>query len=76
MAIEMKMTKLKMNKSIYLGMSMLDISNTLMYEFWYDYIKKPKYQDKRKLCYTDIDSFIIHIKTEEFYEDISDDVEK
>ena len=72
----MKMTKLKMNKSIYLGMSMLDISNTLMYEFWYYYIKKPKYQDKGKPCYTDIDSFIIHIKTEEFYEDISDDVEK
>ena len=46
-----------------------------MYEFWYDYIK-PKYQDKAKLCYTDSDSFIIHIKTEDFYKDIVNDVEK
>ena len=45
MAMEMKKKKIKMNKSIYLGMSILDISKTLMYEFWYDYIK-PKYQDK------------------------------
>ena len=46
-----------------------------MYEFWYDYIK-PKYQYKAKLCYTDPDSFVIHIKTEDFYEDIANDVEK
>ena len=77
-AIEMKKTKVKMNKPIYLGMSILDISKTLMYEFWYDYIK-PKYQrsytqGKAKLCY--MDSFIIHIKTEDFYEDIADDFEK
>ena len=75
MAIEMKKTKVKMNKPIYLGMSILDISKTLMYEFWYDYIK-PKYQEKAKLCYMDTDSFIIHIKTEDFYEDIANDVEK
>ena len=75
MAIEMKKTKVKMNKPIYLGMSILDISKTLMYEFWYDYIK-PKYQDKAKLCYMDTDSFVIHIKTEDFYEDIANDVEK
>ena len=75
MAIEMKKTKVKMNKPIYLGMSILDISKTLMYEFWYDYIK-PKYQDKAKLCYMDTDSFVIHIKTEDFYEDIAYDVEK
>ena len=64
MAIEMKKTKVKMNKLIYLGMSILDISKTLMHEFWYDYIK-PKYQDKAKLCYMDTDSFIIHTKTED-----------
>ena len=64
-----------MIKPIYLGMSILDISKTLMYEFWYDYIK-PKYQDKAKLCYMDTDSFIIHIKTKDFYEDIADDVVK
>ena len=46
-----------------------------MYEFWYDYIK-PKYENNAKLCYRDTDSFIIHIKTEDVYEDIPDDVEK
>ena len=46
-----------------------------MYEFWYDYIG-PKYRAKAKLCYTDTDSFIISIKTEDFFEDISDDVER
>ena len=74
MAIEMKKTKVKMNKPIYLGMSILDISKTLMYEFWYDYIK-PKYQDKAKLCYMDTDSFAIHIKTEDIYEGIANHVE-
>ena len=64
-----------MNKPICLGMSILDVSKTLMYEFWYDYIK-PKYQYKAKLCYTDTDSFVIHIITEEVYKDIADDVEK
>ena len=75
MAIEMKKTKVKMNKPVYLGMSILDISKTLMYEFWYDYIK-PKYQDKAKLCYMDTDSFVIHIKTKDFYEDIANDVKE
>ena len=75
MAIEMKKTKVKMNKPIYLGMSILDISKTLMYEFWYDYIK-PKYQDKAKLCYMDTDSIVILIKTEDFYKDIANDVEE
>ena len=63
-----------MNKPVYLGMSILDVSKTLMYKFWYDYFK-PKYGDKAKLCYTDTDSFIIHIITEDFFEDISNDVE-
>ena len=49
LAIEMKKTKEKMNKSVYLGMSILDITKTLMYEFWYDYIKR-KYGDRTKLC--------------------------
>ena len=75
LATEMKKTKVKMNKPVYLGMSILDISKTLMYEFWYDYIK-PKYQDRVKLCYMDTGSFGIHIKSENFYEDIADDVEK
>ena len=64
-----------MNKPLYLGMSILDISKRLMYEFWYDYFK-PKYGDRAKLCYTGTDSFIIYIKTEDFFQDISNDVEK
>ena len=72
--IEMKKTKIKMSKLIYLGFSILEISKTLMYEFWYDYMK-PKYGNKVQLCYTDTDSFIINIKTNDFYEDIASDVE-
>ena len=72
--IEMKKTKVKMNKPIYLGLSLLEISKTLMYEFWYDYVK-PKYNDNVKLCYMDTDSFIMNIKTNDFYKDISNDVE-
>ena len=75
LAIEMKKTKVKINKSIYLGLSILKISKILMYEFWYDYMK-PKYGDNVKLCYTDTDSFILNIKTEDFYKDIANDVEK
>ena len=62
-----------MNKPIYLGLSILEISKTLMYEFWYDYMK-PKYNDDVKLCYMDTDSFIMNIKTNDFYEDIASDV--
>ena len=64
LGIEMKKTKVKINKPVYLGMS-IDISKTLMYEFWYDYIE-PKYKEKAKLCYMDTDSFIINIFTEDF----------
>ena len=74
MAIEMKKTWVKRNKLLYLGISILDISKMLMYEFWYDYIN-PIYGDRAKLCYTDTDSFIIYIKTKDFFEDISNDVE-
>ena len=56
-------------------MSVSDISKTLMYKFWYDYIK-PKYGDRAKLCYTDTDNVIIHIATEDCFVDISDDVER
>ena len=61
----MKKTKGKTDKPVYLGMSILGISKTLMCEFWCDYIK-PKNGDRAKLCYTDTDSFAIHIKTEDF----------
>ena len=71
----MKKTRVNMTKPLYLGISILDISKILMYEFWYYYIK-PKYGDRAKLCYTDTDSFIIYIKTKDFFEDISNDVER
>ena len=72
--IEMKKTKIKMNKPIYLGLSILEISKILMYEFCYDYVK-PKYNDKVRLCYMDTNSFVMNIKTNDFYKDISDDVD-
>ena len=72
--IEMKKTKVKMNKPIYLGLSILEISKTLMYEFWYNYMK-PKYNNDVKLCYMDTDSFVMNIKTNDFYKDITNDIE-
>ena len=71
--IEMNKTRVKTNKPIYLGLSILDISKILMYEFWYDYMKL-KYNDNGKLCYMDTDSFIMNIETEDFYKEIADDV--
>ena len=73
--IEMKETKVNMNKPIYLRLSILEISKILMYEFWYDYMK-PMYGDDVKLCYMDTDSFVMNIKTNDFYKDIANDVEK
>ena len=71
--IEMKKVKVKMNKPIYLGLCILEISKIIMYEFWYDYVKN-KHGNKARLCYMDTDSFVINIKTNDFYEDISQDV--
>ena len=71
----MEKTKVKMNKPIYPGLSVLDIAKTIMYEFWYNCIKQ-KYGDRAKLCYTDTDSFVVYIKTEDFYEEIANDVER
>ena len=64
-----------MNEPVYLGMSILGISKKLMYRFWCDYIK-PKYGNRAKLCYTDTDSAIIHIITENCFADISDGVKR
>ena len=72
--IEMKKTKVKMNKPIYLGLSISEVTKILMYEFWYDYMK-PKYGNKVQLCYMDTDSFIMNIKTNDFYENIANDIE-
>ena len=68
--MEMNKIKVKKNKPIHLGQAILNISKTLMYEFWYDYIKR-KCGNKARLCYMDSHSFIMHIKTEDFYKDIA-----
>ena len=57
----MRKTGTLVNKPVYLALSILELSKTLMYEFWYDYVK-PKYDEKAKLCYMDTDSFIVYIK--------------
>ena len=75
LAIEMKKTSVKTNKLIYLGLAILSLSKMLMYDSWYNEMK-PKYEDRIRLCYMDTDSFIMHIKTEDFYKDIADDIEK
>ena len=69
----MRKTSVLMEKTLPVGQAILDISKTLMYEFWYGYLK-PKYQDKVKLCYLDTNSFIIHAETDNFLKDIADDV--
>ena len=71
----MKKARVKINKPVYLGLSYWKISKKLIYEFWYDYMK-PKYADNVKLCYMDTDSFIMRIKTQDFYKNIPDDVKK
>ena len=70
----MKQTQILMNKRVYLGLSILNSSKTAIYEFWYDYIK-PKYGEKVKLCYVDTGCSIVHVKTEDIYKDIAEDVE-
>ena len=74
-AVHMKKTSLTMNKPVYLGMCILDLSKTLMFDFHYNYIKR-KYGNKAKLLFTDTDSFLYEIETEDFYKDISGDVKE
>ena len=67
--------EITMNKPVYLGQAILDLSKTLMYEFHYDYMR-PKYTREVKLCYMDTDSFVYEIETEDFHRDIAKDMEK
>ena len=67
--------KVVMNKPIYLGQAILDLSKTIMYEFHYDYMNRKYSEDKLKLCYMDTDSLIYSVRTEDFYKDIAEDVE-
>ena len=71
--IEMKKTQILMNKPLCLGLSILELSKILMYEFWYNYVKL-QFDGKSKLCYMDTDSFILHIKTDDIYKDIGEDI--
>ena len=71
----MKKREIYMNKPIYLGQAILDISKALMYEFWYEYLS-PMYGENIKLCFMDTDSFIIYVKTDDFYKDISNDIDR
>ena len=73
-AIKMSKTQTLLNKPVYLGLSILYLSNTVIYEFCHDYVK-PKYGKNVKLCYMDTDSFIVHIKTDDIYKDIAEDIE-
>ena len=75
LAVEMRKIKVNMNKLIYLGMTMLDVSKIPIYEFLYDYLK-PRYKENINLCYMDTDNFILNVKTEDWYKGISNDVEK
>ena len=70
-----KKIRARINKPMYLCLSVLEVSKTLMHEFCYDYIK-PKYQKNEKLCYMDTDSFIFYIKSDNVFEDIAGNVEK
>ena len=74
MGCEVGKIKVVMNKPVYLGQAILDLSKIVMYEFHYDYMK-PEYGNNLTLCYMDTDSLVYHIKTEDFYEDIAKDVE-
>ena len=74
MGCEMGKIKVVMNKPVYLGQAILDLSKIITYEFHYDYMI-PKYGDRLKLCYMDTDSLVYHIKTKDFYADITDDVQ-
>ena len=71
--IELKKTQLYMNKPVYLGLSVKELSKILMHEFWHHYVK-PKYGEKAKLCDMDTHSFLVHVKTNDPYKDIAEDV--
>ena len=75
MGCEMGKVKVIMNKPVYLGQAILDLSKLIMYKFHYDYML-PKYVDNIKLCYMDTDTFVYDIKTEDFYKDIAEDFQK
>ena len=74
LATEKRKTQVIMNKPVYLGLPILDLSKTVMNEFWYNYVK-PKYGENAKICYMDTDSFTVHVKTDDIHKDVAGDVE-
>ncbi|XP_043479982.1 uncharacterized protein LOC122509796 [Leptopilina heterotoma] len=74
-AIELRKTEVLLNKPIYVGLSVLDVSKTLIYDFHYGYMLK-KYGDNCKLMYTDTDSLIYEIKCKDVYNDMKNDIQK
>ena len=74
-AVHMKKTEVYFNKPIYVGQAILDLSKTLMFDFHYNYIRK-KYNNNAELLFTDTDSLMYLIQTEDFYRDIKKDVKK
>eukprot|EP01052_Picozoa_sp_SAG31_P037904 SAG31_NODE_4970_length_2827_cov_3.862903_1_plen_213_part_00 len=74
-AIKMKKKTIVLNKPIYAGMCILDLSKLHMYRFHYDFIK-PKYGDRAKLLFTDTDSLCYHVRTDDFYKDMKADADK
>ena len=76
MGCEMGKIKVVMNKPVYLDQAILDLSKIVMYEFHYDYMKRKYNSDRLQLCHMDTDSLVYHIKTKDFYTDISNDVEE
>ena len=74
LAMEMRKTQILMNKPVYLNLLLLNLSKTVMYEFWYDYVKS-KYGENAKVCNRNTDSSIVHVKADDVYKDIAEDVE-
>ena len=72
--IEIRKAQILMNKPVYLGLSISDLSKTGMNEFWDDYVK-PKYGENAKICYMGRDSFIVYVKAEDIYKDIAKNLE-
>ena len=75
----MEKTQILMNKPVYFSiiqyLANIDLSKTVIFGFWYDYIK-PKYGENVKLCYMGMGSYIFHVKTDYIYKDFAEDVEK
>ena len=74
LGVEMRKTQLLINKLVYICLAISDLSKTVIYDFWFDYLK-PKHGENAKLCCMDTDSFIVHVETDDIYKDIAEDVE-